>query len=71
MAARTRIESVSLLATIPRPLDPEHGKIRLSTISHFTKSKKRKRHEIAACVDGEAVNIYGVRYLNTFQLFCF
>ena len=63
MAARTRIESVSLLAAIPRPLDPEQGRIRLSTVSSFTKSKKRKRLEIAACIDGEAVNIYSVCYL--------
>ena len=68
MAARTRIESVSLLATIPHPLDPEQGRILLSTVSSFTKSKKRKRLEIAACIDGEAVNIYSVCCLYPIQL---
>jgi hypothetical protein len=60
MSEHSIIESISSLATIPRPLDPEHGKIGLASVSTFTKSKKRKVAEIAACVDGEAINIYNV-----------
>lgn len=54
------IEEPYTIATLPRPLDQEHGRIHPATVSSLSGSRKRKRHEIAVGVDGEGVNIYNV-----------
>lgn len=60
MSPPGKIDSVFRLAAIPRPLDSQHGHIFTSTVCSLTKSKKRKRFEVAASIDGESINIYNV-----------
>jgi hypothetical protein len=62
MSACGRIESISAFASIPRPLDPENGKVRLRSVSSLSKFKQRKALEIAVCIDGESLDIYNVRH---------
>ena len=54
-------ESISTFASIPRPLDPENGKVRLRSAFSLSKFKARKALEIAVCIDGESLDIYSVR----------
>jgi hypothetical protein len=61
MSACGRIESISAFAAIPRPLDPENGKVRLRSVFSLSKFKIRKALEIAVCIDGESLDIYSVR----------
>lgn len=48
------------IATLPKPLDEEHGQIAVAPVYALKGSKKRKRHEVAATVDGEGISIYNV-----------
>lgn len=48
------------IASLPRPLDSESGRIQCAPVYGIRDSRKRKRHEIAAGIDGESVNIYNV-----------
>ncbi|KAM5445446.1 hypothetical protein MaudCBS49596_007505 [Microsporum audouinii] len=52
----------SLLAQLPRPLANAGGKIQFAEVYGVQGLKKRKRHEIAAAIDGEGVNIYNAQF---------
>lgn len=55
------LQPPSLLAQMPQPLgNAAQGKVRFAEIHGVHGSKKRKRYEIAAAIDGEAVNLYNV-----------
>jgi hypothetical protein len=56
------LQSPSVLAQLPRPLHASTGKTRISDVFSLADAKKRKRYEVAVAVDGEAVNIYNVRF---------
>ncbi|OTA99355.1 hypothetical protein M426DRAFT_68006 [Hypoxylon sp. CI-4A] len=61
MASHFQIQKPYVLATLPRPLDPATGRYVVSEVyGSAPGSKKRKRHELAVGIDGEAVNIYNV-----------
>lgn len=49
------------IASLPKPLDADHGRIHAAPVYGLRGSRKRKRHEVAVGVDGEGVNIYNVR----------
>ncbi|KAK5113717.1 hypothetical protein LTR85_010734 [Meristemomyces frigidus] len=49
------------IATLPKPLDTDHGKTQASPVYSLRSSRKRKRHEVAVGIDGEGVNIYDVQ----------
>jgi hypothetical protein len=53
------IQAALQLAQLPRPLDPE-GKTSFNSVYGVSASKKVKRYEIVAAIDGEAVNLYDV-----------
>jgi hypothetical protein len=57
------LQSPSVLAQLPRPLHASTGKTRIGDVFSLADAKKRKRYEVAVAVDGEAVNIYNVRFL--------
>ncbi|WEW61141.1 hypothetical protein PRK78_006631 [Emydomyces testavorans] len=57
------LQPPSLLAQLPRPLGGSAGKCQFSEVYSLTASRKRKRYEVAAAIDGESVNIYNVRYI--------
>ncbi|PGH23792.1 hypothetical protein AJ80_02222 [Polytolypa hystricis UAMH7299] len=52
----------STLAQLPRPLGASSTKYQFSEVQGLAGSKKRKRYEVAAAVDGEGVNIYNVQF---------
>ncbi|KXT06703.1 hypothetical protein AC578_8530 [Pseudocercospora eumusae] len=54
------IEEPYVIATLPKPFDPEHGRTHVAVAHSLNGSRKRKRHEIVVGVDGESVNIYNV-----------
>ncbi|KAI1373063.1 hypothetical protein F4677DRAFT_430949 [Hypoxylon crocopeplum] len=61
MASHFQIQKPYVLATLPRPLDPATGRYVVGEVYGSTPgSRKRKRHELAVGIDGEAVNIYNV-----------
>ncbi|KAI0156736.1 hypothetical protein GGR52DRAFT_583032 [Hypoxylon sp. FL1284] len=61
MASHFQIQKPYVLATLPRPLDPSTGRYVVSEVYGYAPgSRKRKRHELAVGIDGEAVNIYNV-----------
>ncbi|KAI1134829.1 hypothetical protein F5Y05DRAFT_191928 [Hypoxylon sp. FL0543] len=61
MASHFQIQKPYVLATLPRPLDPATGRYVVSEVyGSAPGSRKRKRHELAVGIDGEAVNIYNV-----------
>ncbi|KAI0004834.1 hypothetical protein F4779DRAFT_630228 [Xylariaceae sp. FL0662B] len=61
MASHFQIQKPYVLASLPRPLDPTTGRYVVSEVyGSEPGSRKRKRHELAVGVDGEAVNIYNV-----------
>lgn len=49
------------VASLPKPLDADHGTTKAAPVYGLHGSKKRKRHEVAVGVDGEGVNIYNVQ----------
>jgi hypothetical protein len=55
------------LAQLPRPLDAE-GKTLFNSVYGLSASRKVKRYEIVAAVDGEAINLYDVS-IDPFMLF--
>jgi hypothetical protein len=67
MSACGRIESISAFASVPRPLDPENGKVRLRSVFALSKFKIRKALETAVCIDGESLDIYSVRHSSSFR----
>ncbi|KAI8960422.1 hypothetical protein F5Y11DRAFT_367458 [Daldinia sp. FL1419] len=61
MASHFQIQKPYVLATLPRPFDPTTGRYVVSEVYGCAPgSKKRKRHELAVGIDGEAINIYNV-----------
>ena len=54
------LQAPSILAQLPRPLGVSHGKSRFGEVVSIVGSKKRKRCEVVAAVDGTVVNIYNV-----------
>lgn len=54
------MEAPYTIASLPSPLDKEQGKIHVAPIHTLKGSKKRKRHEIAAAVDGEGISLCNV-----------
>lgn len=54
------IEAPYTIASLPSPLDGEHGRTYASPVVGIKESRKRKRHEVAVGIDGEGVNIYNV-----------
>lgn len=54
------IEAPYTIASLPSPLDNEHGRSYASPVIGLKGSRKRKRHEVAVGIDGEGVNIYNV-----------
>lgn len=58
--ADTMLETPYVLATLPKPLDSKYGRIQSAPVHSIRGSKKRKRQEIVAGIDGESVNIYDV-----------
>ena len=62
MFAVMDLQSPSILAQLPRPLHASTGKTHIGDVYSLTDAKKRKRYEVAVAVDGEAVNIYNVRF---------
>ncbi|KAI1073434.1 hypothetical protein F5B20DRAFT_516065 [Whalleya microplaca] len=61
MASHFQIQKPYVLTSLPRPLDPTTGRYVVSEVyGSELGSRKRKRHELAVGIDGEAVNIYNV-----------
>ncbi|KAL7625932.1 hypothetical protein AAE478_002701 [Parahypoxylon ruwenzoriense] len=61
MASHFQIQKPYVLTALPRPLDPATGRYVVSEVyGSAPGSRKRKRHELAVGIDGEAVNIYNV-----------
>lgn len=61
------IEEPYALASLPKPLDAEKGRIFCANVYSLSGSKKRKRREVAVGVDGESVNIYNVCFKMLFD----
>ncbi|KKY27912.1 hypothetical protein UCRPC4_g00756 [Phaeomoniella chlamydospora] len=55
-----KIQAPSLLAQLPQPLTVADSQIRCGQVYSVEGPKRRKRHELAVGIDGEAVNIYNV-----------
>lgn len=55
------MEAPYTIASLPKPLDAEHGAIQASPVYGIKGSRKRKRHEVAVGIDGEGVNVYNVQ----------
>lgn len=53
-------QSPSVLAQLPQPLLELGGKTQFGPCYGLTGSRKRKRFEVAAAIDGETLNIYDV-----------
>ncbi|KAL1961193.1 hypothetical protein VTO42DRAFT_3138 [Malbranchea cinnamomea] len=56
------LQAPSLIASLPRPLAASDRKCQFAEVYGLDGSKKRKRYEIVAAIDGEAVNIYNVHF---------
>jgi len=63
------MEAPYTIASLPKPLDDESGRIQTAPVYGLRSSRKRKRHEVAVGIDGEGVNIYNV--LHSFVPFIF
>lgn len=57
----TKMDVPYTIASLPKPLDTEHGSIHASPVFSLRGSTKRKRQEVAVGIDGEGVNIYDVQ----------
>ncbi|KAI7358620.1 hypothetical protein KC354_g9641 [Hortaea werneckii] len=55
------MEAPFAIASLPKPLDAEKGKVRAAPVFGIRESRKRKRHEVAVGVDGESVNVYNIQ----------
>lgn len=56
------LQPPSVLAKLPRPFDSKTGSTQIGEVFGLAGSKKRKRYEVTAAIDGEGVNIYNVLY---------
>ena len=55
------VQPPNILTQLPRPLKTTSGRVHCGHVHSITGNRKRKRHEVAVGIDGEAVNIYNVR----------
>ena len=55
-----RAQSPAVLAQLPQPLLEIGGRTQYGPCYGLTGSRKRKRFEVAAAIDGETLNIYDV-----------
>ncbi|KAK4553948.1 hypothetical protein LTR86_009124 [Recurvomyces mirabilis] len=55
------MEAPYTIASLPKPLDGEHGRSHAAPVYGVRAGQKRKRHEVVVGVDGEGVNIYNVQ----------
>ena len=55
------MEAPYTVASLPKPLDSDGGRIQAAPVYGIHGSRKRKRHEVAVGIDGEGVNIYSVQ----------
>ncbi|KAK2754588.1 hypothetical protein FQN54_006989 [Arachnomyces sp. PD_36] len=55
------LQPPSTLAQLPQPFKAATGSTQIGEVYSLVGSKKRKRHEVAAAIDGEGVNIYNVQ----------
>ncbi|RMZ25145.1 hypothetical protein D0859_10809 [Hortaea werneckii] len=55
------MEAPFAIASLPKPLDAENGKVRAAPVFGIRESRKRKRHEVAVGIDGESVNVYNIQ----------
>ncbi|KAI5310757.1 hypothetical protein KEM55_002572 [Ascosphaera atra] len=55
------IQVPSVLASLPRSLAASAGRYHFGDSTGLVASKKRKRYEVVAAVDGEGLNVYNVR----------
>ena len=62
MSPQKDIEAPYILASLPQPLDNTNGRTQAAVVHSLSSSKKRKRTELAASVDGEGIFIYAVRH---------
>ncbi|KAL9096916.1 MAG: hypothetical protein Q9165_000880 [Trypethelium subeluteriae] len=53
--------SPRILASLPAPFDPLHGRIQASEVESIQRSRKRKRFEISAVVDGEGISVHSLQ----------
>ncbi|KAF2238952.1 hypothetical protein EV356DRAFT_563626 [Viridothelium virens] len=53
--------SPRILATLPAPFDPLHGRIQASEVQSVQRSRKRKRFEVSAAVDGEGISVHSLQ----------
>jgi hypothetical protein len=66
MSSRFSLQKPYVVASLPRPIDRSNGRYVVSEVyGGVPGSKKRKRSELAVGIDGEGVNLYDVRYMNT------
>lgn len=62
------IEEPYAIASLPKPLDSQKGRIFCANVYSLSGSKKRKRREVAVGVDGESVSIYNVCFESLFDM---
>lgn len=55
------IQVPSVLAQLPRPLAVSSGRYHFGDSTGLAATKKRKRYEVVAAIEGEGVNVYNVR----------
>lgn len=60
MAEDFVLRAPSVLATLPKPVDSEHGRTTAATVYTQWGTRLTKRPEIALAIDGEGVSIYSV-----------
>ncbi|KAL5598695.1 hypothetical protein BROUX41_003392 [Berkeleyomyces rouxiae] len=61
MSTNYRIRKPYVLATLPRPFNPETGKFFVGDVfGHQLDQPRKKRTELIAAIDGESVNLYDI-----------
>ncbi|KAI9681048.1 MAG: hypothetical protein M1822_007122 [Bathelium mastoideum] len=55
------MSSPQILFTLPLPFDHRAGRTQVSEVKSIAGSRKRKRLEVAAAVDGEGISIHSIR----------
>jgi len=60
MAESCSIESPYTLVSLPKPFDNAQGQTLAAPVFGYKAQKRRKRPEVAVCVDGEGIQLYNV-----------
>lgn len=68
MSTECAIESPHTLLSLPRPFNTDGGATFAGPVFGYKAQKRRKRPEVAVCVDGEGVQIYNVRDLEPIRI---